>query len=186
MEPDKLSQEEKENLLKLARASIEKRLFGETKIEMKTDFPIFHEKRAAFVTLHINGNLRGCIGQIIATNKLLDTIKEMSVSAAFSDPRFPSLSKNEYPKIDIEISVMTPLSEAESWKDVRVGVHGIIISKGYHKGVLLPQVATEYGWNTETFISHGCMKAGLPEDEYKRGVKVEIFAANVFGEKDKQ
>lgn len=185
MEPDKLTPEEKENLLKLARASIEKRLLGETKIEVKTDFPIFNEKRAAFVTLHIHGNLRGCIGQIIATNKLVDTIREMAVSAAFGDPRFPALTKKEYSEIDVEISVLTPIQEIESWKEVKIGVHGIIISKGYYKGLLLPQVATEYGWDNETFISHGCMKAGLPRDEYKRGVKIEIFAANVFGEKER-
>ena len=185
MEPDKLTPEEKENLLKLARASIEKRLLGETKIEVKTDFPIFNEKRAAFVTLHIHGNLRGCIGQIIATNKLVDTIREMAVSAAFGDPRFPALTKKEYSEIDVEISVLTPIQEIESWKEVQIGVHGIIISKGYYKGLLLPQVATEYGWDSETFISHGCMKAGLPRDEYKRGVKIEIFAANVFGEKER-
>lgn len=185
MEPDKLTPEEKENLLKLARASIEKRLLGETKIEVKTDFPIFNEKRAAFVTLHIHGNLRGCIGQIIATNKLVDTIREMAVSAAFGDPRFPALTKKEYSEIDVEISVLTPIQEIESWKEVKIGVHGIIISKGYYKGLLLPQVATEYGWDSETFISHGCMKAGLPRDEYKRGIKLEIFAANVFGEKER-
>ena len=101
MEPDKLTPEEKENLLKLARASIEKRLLGETKIEVKTDFPIFNEKRAAFVTLHIHGNLRGCIWQIIATNKLVDTILEMSISSALVDPSFTVLTNKEYTEIDV-------------------------------------------------------------------------------------
>lgn len=184
MTKDNLSKEEKINLLKLARKSIEEKLFGKSEIEVKTDFPIFNEDRAAFVTLHINGNLRGCIGQIIAQNKLVNTVKEMAVSAAFGDPRFSNLSESEYGKIDIEISVLSPLSEIENWKDVKTGEHGIIISKGYHKGVLLPQVPVEYGWDTETFIKHGCMKAGLPSDEYKKGVTIEVFSAEVFGENE--
>jgi AmmeMemoRadiSam system protein A len=186
MEPDKLTKEEKLNLIKLARKTIEQELFETSDIEVNTDFPIFHEKRAAFVTLHKNGALKGCIGHIIAQDTLINTVKEMAYSAAFKDPRFSSLTQDEYPYIDVEISVLTPTEKIKSWKDVKPGVHGIIISKGYYKGVLLPQVATEHNWDSETFVKHGCMKAGLPPDEYKRGVDIEIFAANVFNEKQIQ
>ncbi len=184
MEPDNLTKQEKINLLKLARRSIEIELFGKSDIKVNEGFPIFGEKRAAFVTLHKKGALKGCIGHIIAQDTLLNTIIEMAISAAFNDPRFPSLTKQEYSEIDIEISVLTPLEEVDSYKDVKPGVHGIIISKNFYKGVLLPQVATQHNWDAETFIKHGCMKAGLPPDEYKNGVNIEIFAANVFNEKE--
>jgi len=184
MEADQLTAGEKENLLKLARKTIEEKLFGKSTIDVETELPVMKEKRGAFVTLHIKGELKGCIGYIVAQDTVYSTIKEMALSAAFKDPRFRPLTKEEYKDIDIEISILTPLIEVESWKDVVVGKHGIIITKGYYKGVLLPQVATEYGWDTETFIRHGCMKAGLSPDEYKRGVTVEVFSACVFGEKD--
>jgi AmmeMemoRadiSam system protein A len=183
MNADILTTEEKENLLKIARKEIELKLFGKSSIEVTEDFPIFSQKRGAFVTLHKNGDLKGCIGHILAYDSLIDTIKEMAYAAAFKDPRFPSLSREEYPDIDIEISVLSPLNEVHSYKDVVAGKHGIIISKGIYKGVLLPQVATEHGFDSETFVSQGCLKAGLKRDEYKNGVKIEVFSANVFGEK---
>ena len=107
----------------------------------------------------------------------------MAFASAFKDPRFPPLTEGEYKKIDVEISVLSPLYEVGSYKDVVVGKHGIIITKGYYKGVLLPQVATEWGFDNKAFVENGCLKAGLPKDEYKKGVKIEVFAANVFGEK---
>lgn len=185
MGKNNLSLEEKENLLKLARKTIEEKLFGKSEITINKNFDILNEKRGAFVTLHKQGNLKGCIGYIFAQDTLYNTIIEMAEAAAFRDPRFMPLTKDEYPDIDIEISVLSPLEKTSDWKEVEVGRHGIIISKGFNKGVLLPQVATEYNWDTETFIKHGCMKAGLPADEYQRGIEIEVFEAIVFGEKHK-
>ncbi len=179
-----LSNEEKKELLKIARKTIEEKVYGSSEIEAKENFDIFNEKYGAFVTLHINGNLRGCIGNIIGYNPLKETIKNMSIASAFEDPRFKALEKRDYSKIDIEISVLSIPKEVSGIDDIIVGEHGLIVSKGFNKGLLLPQVATENRWDKETFLSHCCMKAFLPPDEWKSGVKIEVFSADVFGEKN--
>jgi len=107
------------------------------------------------------------------------------LSASLNDPRFPPLTEEELRDIDIEISVLSPLKEIQDVSEIEVGRHGIYITRGYQSGVLLPQVATEYGWDRETFLQHTCQKAGLPPDAWKQeGTKIEIFDAQVFGEKD--
>jgi len=106
------------------------------------------------------------------------------VAAAVDDPRFPAVSAGEMADIDIEISVLTVPEKVESHDRVRVGRDGIIISKGPQRGLLLPQVPVEQGWNLEQYVSYGCRKAGLAPDEWKRGVQIETFQAVVFGEKE--
>ncbi len=108
----------------------------------------------------------------------------MAVAAAFEDPRFPAVAADELGELEIEISVLTVPQKVERPDQVQVGRDGIIISKGFQRGLLLPQVPVEQGWDLEQYISYGCRKAGLPPDEWKRGVQIEVFQAVVFGEKE--
>jgi AmmeMemoRadiSam system protein A len=140
------------------------------------------EKRGAFVTLKVNDQLRGCIGYPLPYKPLWETITDVAVSAATQDPRFESLTLEELPAVKIEISVLSMPKSIKDIKEVEVGKHGIIISKGPCKGLLLPQVPVEWNWDLETYLSHGCLKAGLDEDEWKKGVNIEIFSAQVFSE----
>ena len=108
----------------------------------------------------------------------------MALSAAFSDPRFPNVNSAELGNIEFEISALTPLREIADVTEIEVGVHGIYITKGYNTGVLLPQVAVEYGWDRGEFLDHTCTKAGLPTGSWRQGATIEIFSADVFSESD--
>ncbi|MGB9907516.1 MAG: AmmeMemoRadiSam system protein A [Candidatus Saccharicenans sp.] len=179
-----LTPEDQKFLLQLARRSIAHFLKTRQLLEIEVDNPRLKEKQGAFVTLKINGELRGCIGYPLPYKPLYQTIVEMAVAAATEDYRFPPVTEEEIQDLVIEISVLTLPRKVKSPEEVVVGRHGIIISKGYNKGLLLPQVPLEYGWDRETYLSHGCLKAGLPADEWKRGVNLEVFEAQVFSEQD--
>lgn len=179
-----LDTETKKNLLKLARITIKNRL---KKTEEKLDYKFPEIKRGAFVTLHKHGDLRGCIGTFRSDKNVADVVKDMALASAFEDPRFPPLGLDELDEVDIEISVLSPLRKIKDVNEIEVGKHGLYISRGFKSGVLLPQVATEYNWDRETFLVHTCLKAGLPEDAWKDpATRIEIFTAEVFGEKDFQ
>lgn len=141
-----------------------------------------------FVTLHtVSGDLRGCIGYVEGVKPLAESVIDMAISAAFSDPRFEPVAASELTDIVIEITVLSPLRPVADLNDIVVGRHGLIASKGRNRGLLLPQVPVEHGWNRETFISHTCMKAGLMPDEWKKGtVTFESFEGEVFGEPRKK
>jgi AmmeMemoRadiSam system protein A len=133
------------------------------------------------VSLHKDGRLRGCIGQIHARQPLVRTVAEMAVAAAFEDPRFPPLRREELRDIDIEISVLTPLRRITDVGQIQVGTHGIYLRRGGYSGLLLPQVATEWGWDRNTFLEHTCEKAHLSKDAWKDGeTEIYIFSADVF------
>jgi AmmeMemoRadiSam system protein A len=170
-------------LLQIAREAIEVQLkIRESLNPFSEDF--LQQRRSAFVTLTINEDLRGCIGTTDAREPLGEAIKHCAISAAFSDPRFPPLTKEEYPFIHLEISVLSPFRKAEHPEEVISGTHGVMITRGYYRGLLLPQVATEYGWDRDTFLSYTCRKAGLPTDAWKDPATViEVFTAEVFSEK---
>ena len=137
----------------------------------------------AFVTLHNQGELRGCMGRIISSDPLWKTIQEMAIVAATQDTRFDSVGLGELEEIDIEISVLTPFQKVEDLDEIQVGVHGLMISQGTHRGLLLPQVASEEGWSPEEFLAHTCIKADLPAEAWlDTKTKIEIFSAQVFGE----
>lgn len=175
-------------LLRLARATIaqyleSRTLPGEETVREFQD-AVYSEKCGAFVSLHIGDNLRGCIGYISGIKTVPETIIDMAKASAFQDPRFPPLSKKEFEQMDIEISLMSPVERVKDVSEIEVGRDGLIVSDGYNSGLLLPQVATEYGWSRERFLEHTCYKAGLPGDAWKKkGVKIEKFSAQVFGEK---
>lgn len=176
-----LTDEEKEILHKIAKVTIESKCRGEKYPEIKISSETLMEKRGAFVTLHKRGKLRGCIGYIRAQKPLHETIREMALAAAFQDSRFNPVKKYELKNINIEISVLTPLKKIDSIEEIEVGKHGIYIIKGYNSGILLPQVATEYGWDRNTFLEHTCTKAGLPTDAWKKkDTEIYIYSADIF------
>jgi AmmeMemoRadiSam system protein A len=177
-----LSAEEKKILLETARLSIASRL-KRTTVAFPEPTAKLREKCGAFVSLHSGGGLRGCIGYITAHKPLFETVKEMAECAAFSDPRFPPLTLEELDQVAIEISVLSPFEKITDLNKIEVGKHGIMVRRGFQSGLLLPQVATEYNWNREQFLSHTCQKAGLPPSAWRTGnLEVEIFSAAVFDE----
>ncbi len=180
-----LTIDEKKTLLKLARDTIERYLSNNTREELPKADGILGEECGAFVTLHKKGQLRGCIGNMIGRGPLVETIQEMAIAASVQDPRFHKVTMEELEDVDIEISVLSPMKRIKDVSEIEVGKHGILMRRGMCQGVLLPQVATEYGWDRETFLENTCHKAGLPADAWKDPETViEIFSADVFGEKE--
>ncbi len=176
-----LNKEDRKTLLEIARRSIESAAKREGLPEVTTQSQDLQEKKGAFVTIEKKGHLRGCIGYIHPVKPLCQTVNEMARQAAIGDPRFPPLGANELSQITIEISVLSPLEKIQDVEEIEVGKHGLYILKGSFSGLLLPQVATEYGWNRETFLQQVSRKAGLPKDAWKEA-DLYIFEAVVFGE----
>jgi len=134
-----------------------------------------------FVTVYKNGELRGCIGHVIARKPLIEAVSEMAEAAAFQDPRFTPVRRDELGDLKIEISVLTPLQKIQSPEEIEVGKHGLIIKQGGSMGLLLPQVATEYGWDRTAFLENTCRKAGLPRNAWKeKDAEIFVFSADVF------
>lgn len=177
-----LSDEEKKYIKALVYKSIRQSLYPAEKIVLPgppTDK--LREKFGAFVTLKAGGRLRGCIGHIIGDLPLYETIIQMAKSAAFQDPRFPPLTGGELDKIDIEVSILSPIDVCPDTEKIEVGRHGLIIRKGPYSGLLLPQVAVEWGWDREKFLAHTAMKAGLPAQAWKDpDAHILWFEAEVF------
>ena len=143
--------------------------------------PLLKEKRGAFVTLRKNQKLRGCIGHIVGLHPLAKTVSKMAIAAAFQDPRFPPVQKDELPELEYEISIMSPLQPIRDCRTVKVGSHGLYIRQGQHSGLLLPQVATQYDWDRITFLEQTCRKARLLKDAWKDlATQIYIFSAEVF------
>lgn len=178
-----LSESEKRYLLQAARCSIDAALNG-TWVYTPEDVPESLTKPCgAFVTLRIGEELRGCIGYIESANSLIDTVQDAAAKAALEDVRFLPVMSNELPKISIEISILSPVQQIESIEQIEVGTHGLIVEYGHFRGLLLPQVATEHGWDRETFVSQTCRKAGLPPTIWKNPqVKIYTFTAEIFHE----
>ncbi len=176
-----LTEEEKKTLHQIAKTVIENKVKGKAVPELKIESATLKENRGAFVTIHKKGQLRGCIGYIEGRGPLHKTIEEMAEAAAFRDPRFTPVKEKELPELDLEISVLTPLKRINDVNEIQVGKHGIYIKKGWYSGLLLPQVATEYGWDRQTFLEHTCQKAGLPSNAWKeKDTEIFIFSADIF------
>lgn len=179
-----LTIEQKKTLLKIARESMENYVKTGKRKELAVDDPVLKRHRGAFVTLNKSGLLRGCIGRIVSDAPLYEVVADMAIEAAIDDPRFPPVTAKELKDIEIDISALSPIEEIKDVNKIEVGKHGIIMRKGFFSGLLLPQVATEYGWDRETFLKHTCLKAGLPEDAWKdKSTQISIFSAEVFSEK---
>ncbi|MBN2288966.1 MAG: AmmeMemoRadiSam system protein A, partial [Candidatus Glassbacteria bacterium] len=182
-----LTDQEKQYLLKLARDVICYVVAGGERPSAEAITPVLAEKRGAFVTIKKKGQLRGCIGYLEAVKPLVETVSEMAAAAALRDHRFPPVSPGELDQLELEISVMSPIHRVADTAKIQVGHHGLIIRRGALQGLLLPQVATEYGWDRETFLAQTCRKAGLPPDAWKmEGTEISAFSAEVFGESSNQ
>ncbi len=176
-----LNEEEKKALHDIVKTVVENKAKGRPVPEFKVDAPVLKENRGAFVTIKRRGQLRGCIGYLEGRGPLYKTVEEMAEAAAFKDPRFMPVTEKELTELDYEISVLTPLRRVQDVNEIEVGKHGIYIKKGWNSGLLLPQVATEYGWDRQTFLEHTCLKAGLPSDAWKdKSAEIYIFSADIF------
>lgn len=175
---------QRNQLLRIARHSIEAVLARSEAVDLSAVDSELHRPAGAFVSLHtLVGALRGCIGSIQPVAPLVRTVAANAVNAAFRDPRFTPLVTDELASVRIEISVMSPIERLADVEDIVVGRDGLIVSHAGRAGLLLPQVATEYGWDRETFLRHTCMKAGLPPDTWRSPqCTLERFSAEVFAE----
>ncbi len=179
-QPAEYSPEERQALLRLAHDVIMAHLEGR-ELDLAPPTPHLGEPRAAFTTLHVGGQLRGCIGHVLAAASLYHTVAETAWAAAFRDPRFPPVTAEEAFRLTIEISILSPLQPIAP-DDIEVGRHGLVITFGSRRGLLLPQVPVEMGWDRETFLEQTCLKAGVASDAWQRGARIEAFTAEVFGE----
>lgn len=164
----------------IARAAIAAR-FGGTPYAPADIPPALKEKRGVFVTLKIEGQLRGCIGRLVPDTPLHQAVADMAAAAAFNDWRFPQLTPREYDQLEYEISVLTPFRRIQGLEEITVGRHGLLLRRGFSQGLLLPQVATENRWDAKQFLEHTCLKAGLPADAWKdKGTEIYVFSAEIF------
>jgi AmmeMemoRadiSam system protein A len=183
-----LGEREEAELIAFARQGVSAAVKGirdvEEALEGKSaSCPLLNESRGIFVTLKQGGTLRGCIGTLQTEEPLYRAVVTASISAAARDPRFQPLSEEELEGTDIEISILSPFGELDDIEGIVVGEHGLYIQKGYHAGLLLPQVAVEYGWNRTEFLEQCCRKAGLETEDWKdEDTRIMIFSAHVFGE----
>jgi AmmeMemoRadiSam system protein A len=180
----RLSDEEKRYLLGLARGAIVAEATGGPPPEPETRTPALSVDRGVFVTLHRGGQLRGCIGYIEGVKPLVEAVVDNALSAAFRDPRFTPVTGGEVADLEIEISALTPLRTVASWREIQIPLHGVVLTRGAHKSVFLPQVAAEQGWDRDTMLSHLAMKAGLSPDAWREGAAFEVFEAEVFAERE--
>jgi AmmeMemoRadiSam system protein A len=184
-----LSEEDKRYLIRIARDAIGSKLRGDPPSRLSPPSETVNEPAGAFVTLRVRDatadrpSLRGCIGHVVATRPLAETVRDSAVSAAFRDPRFPPLTLPELEHVIIEISVLSPLKTVASSDEVVPGKHGVMLSGFGRSGLLLPQVATEQGWDRDTFLTHCCYKAGLAGDCWQNpATEIQVFTATVFEE----
>lgn len=178
-----LNDSAKSELLRLARMTLESYLVTGNVPEYHTSRPELRSRSGVFVSLHKGEELRGCIGQLLPERELFRTVQRCAVSAAVEDFRFVSVTADELPALMIEISVLTPFRRIRVLDEIEVGLHGLYIVRGGNRGLLLPQVATQYGWDRETFLAQTCRKAGLQEDMASDPATViHIFEAQVFSE----
>jgi AmmeMemoRadiSam system protein A len=167
--------EQRVELLSIARRAIRESVCGRPGLLPTPVDPTLRAPGAAFVTLTHGGALRGCIGYVHAIRPLAEAIAHCAASAATGDPRFSPVTARELSDLQIEISVLSPLRPAADPSEIQVGVHGLHISKDDQHGLLLPQVASELGWDRETFLRQVCVKAGLPQDAWRRGANLQVF-----------
>jgi AmmeMemoRadiSam system protein A len=183
-----LDEASRKSLLNQARAAIARAVGAEWVTPGTPPIPnpqslIPVEMRAgAFVTLRIDGVLRGCIGYPDPQLPLIDVVERCAVSAAIADPRFPPVTLSDWENVDLEISVLGPMEIVRDVAEIEVGRHGLVVEFGRRRGLLLPQVATEWKWNATEFASQTCAKAGLPRDAWQKGARLYRFEAEVFGE----
>jgi uncharacterized protein len=172
---------QKKELLKLARDSISG-YFSQERVSTPND-PAYQEKRGVFVSLHLHGELRGCIGYIMAHKNIADSILEMARAAAFKDPRFSRLTQGELDNVRIEISILSEMIPVSDAGEIVIGRDGLYIEHDWNSGLLLPQVPVEWNWDLPTYLKHICRKAGLGDNDWKdKDTRLFRFTADVFSE----
>jgi uncharacterized protein len=177
-----LSVENQQTLLRLAHDSILSAL-EQREISLESPSAALASPRGVFTSLYLGDQLRGCVGYVSTEVSLYRAVAESARAAAFADTRFSPLSKEEAPKICVELSVLSLLHPIAP-DEIEVGRHGLLITMNGSRGLLLPQVAVEHGWDRTTFLEQTCRKAGLPVNAWREGAAIEAFTAQVFGEKD--
>ena len=175
-EPD-----DQQRLLTIARLALEARVRRLPEPLAEIRGPL--ERRCgAFVSIHRGDQLRGCLGRLESDWPIARVVAHLGRAVADCDPRFEAVSVAELDELTIEISALTPERPIDSAQDIQIGRHGLIVERGYQRGLLLPQVATEHGWDVQTFLGHTCLKAGLPIDAWRQGAQIFVFEAQVFAE----
>ncbi len=178
-----LTSKEKTILLEIAHMAIKSAVGKEDIAPEPREENALNIRSGCFVTIKQNGELRGCIGNFQSDLPLFKEVAEMAAASACKDPRFYPLQPNELENISLDISVLSPLEKIGTIDEIKVGIHGIYMEKGYYRGVLLPQVATEHNWDRETFLNQTCIKAGLPTDSWKaEETDIYVFSAEVFSD----
>lgn len=182
-----LTDEEKRQLLVYARTAIESRFEDAPATVPHSSSENLSVRSGVFVTLRVGTELRGCIGYVESNAPLGGTVQEVARKAAFEDPRFPPVQSEELPRISIEISLLSPLQVVKDLDAIEVGKHGLVIEAGGRRGLLLPHVATEYGWDREAFLNHTAVKAGLPAGHWRsQDVLICSFTTETFSEAELQ
>ncbi len=172
----------RKHLLAVARDAIAWRLGLPSTPPPSLSDPSLQAAQPTFVTLTVAGTLRGCVGFTDHAGTLEATVASCAVAAATADPRFPPLTPEEFPRVGIEISLLSPPVPVAGPQDIAVGTHGIIVSQGGRRGLLLPQVAAEHGWAAEAFLAQAALKAGLRPEAWRAGARLEVFTAEAFSE----
>jgi len=176
-----LTEEEGRALLAIARQAIEAAVLERRQPDVEGYSGTLAEPAGAFVTLRREGELRGCIGHVEADEPLARTVSSCAASSALYDPRFPPVSPAEVSRINIEISVLSPLRDIAP-EDIEIGRDGLMISSGFRRGLLLPQVPVEWDWDREQFLEQTCVKAGLPANAWRRGARIQAFTTQIIDE----
>jgi len=175
-----LSKQDQETLLQIARNSVRAHL-----LEQEPELPSISSRdllqvRGVFVSIHLGNNLRGCVGTIDPPSPLYKSVSGCAVAAASRDSRFKPLQLSEMAEAEFEISVLSPIEDVSDLQSIEIGTHGLIISRGNARGLLLPQVAVQHQWDREQFLGETCRKAGLPPTAWKQGATIQRFTAEVF------
>lgn len=168
-------------LLSLARHALEARVTGDRPPQVVCIGPLAL-RCGAFVSVHNGDRLRGCLGRLSPSSPLGNTLVYLGGAVADSDPRFPPVLPDELPVLQMEISLLMPERAVASIDEITVGQHGVIVEYGGSRGLLLPQVAAEFGWDRETFLEQACLKAGVPRDAWRTGARILAFEARIFAE----
>jgi AmmeMemoRadiSam system protein A len=179
---NEFSPQERTLLLQLAHQSITAAL---EQREISLTAPTAHlaEPRGAFTTLYYRGALRGCVGYVFPVASLYRTVAESARGAAFDDSRFAPVTRDQAPELEVSLSVLSPPQPIQP-EDVEIGRHGLLVKLGGYRGLLLPQVPVEHGWDRITFLEQTCKKAGLPSNAWQTGAELEAFTAEVFRDRD--
>jgi AmmeMemoRadiSam system protein A len=179
---DVITVDEQQRLLRVARSALEARVRGQAPTEPEGGGGL-NLLCGAFVSLHRRGALRGCLGRLDCDAPLVVTVARLAAIVADSDPRFDAVRQDELADVDIEISVLTPERVVHDLDEIEIGRHGLIAEHGSQRGLLLPQVAVEHGWDRDAFLDHTCLKAGLPPGAWRDRARIFLFEAQVFGER---